>query len=502
MARVCFHKYPDGISYPDRPPFDPPEIFPELSKVVRSESHTDAANRIYASVRDILAGLGLDQKNQRASSWNPLGELVKEGQTVLLKPNLVTHQHLHGDRGVFWIISHPSILRVLIDYALLAVGPDGRVIIGDAPLENCDFTRLCAVSGLQSMVDSLRQRGHGNIELLDFRTFCTTQYPDSQIIKADLPGDPRGYTDIDLGNLSFFHELEDEQGEQNYYTLGDHSVDHLDPMSRKPGMPNGYHSAGRHVYRIPNTVLDAKLIVNIAKLKTHKFSGVTLCLKNAIGTCPGKEFLPHRRPGTPMDGGDSFPQVPSAAYVRKLRLRRRLFSLLGGKNVAVVRSWVRRVIPAKLPHEIYAEPLYGDWFGNDTIWRTTLDLNLILCHATRAGMDWTCSQRTFLGFIDGIVGMDHEAPMCGLPVDSRLLIAARDPVAADLVASYLMGFDPRKVPTLMAAMSPRCRCLGNGALSCEAIVGNHPLAESRCKFVPPRGWMGRLESPELDWPFC
>ena len=168
----------------------------------------------------------------------------------------------------------------------------------------------------------------------------------------------------------------------------------------------------------------------------------------------------------------------------------------------MIRSWIRRIIPAKLPHEIHTEPLYGDWFGNDTVWRTTLDLNLVLYCATREGLDFGRSQRAFLGVIDGIVGMDREAPMSGLPVDSRLLIAARDPLAADLLASYLMGFDPRKVPTLMAAMSRRCRCLGDGAPDCKEIVGNHPLVESRCRFVPPKGWAGQLESPELDWPFC
>lgn len=500
MIRVAFHKFDGGVAYPVQSPFDPPEIYPELVGLNKAYLAVDATNQVYATVRQLLLDLGLDAGHQGTDRWNPFSELIGVGRRALIKPNLVTHYHLKGKPTIFATISHPAVIRVLIDYARLAVGPEGRITVGDTPIENCEFDTLCRITGLQAMIDQLRERGCASLELLDFRTLETTQYPDGSIKQRALPGDPRGYTDIDLGRSSLLQELEDRHGEQNYYTLGDHTVDHLDPKTRRRGLSNQYHSSGRHVYRIPNTVLDADLVIDIAKLKTHKFSGVTLCLKNAIGICQGKEFLPHRRPGTPTEGGDSFPYLPSATYVRNLRLKRSLFSLLG-ENVAVIRSWIRRVIPAKLPHEIHTEPLYGDWSGNDTIWRTTLDLNLVLFHATRDGLDLSRPQRTFFGLIDGIIGMDHEAPMTGLPVDSRLLIAARDPLAADLLATYLMGFDPRKIPTIAGAVAPQCCCLGNVVLSREDIVGNQPLFESRCKFVPTRGWLGRLESFEPKWPF-
>ena len=128
------------------------------------------------------------------------------------------------------------------------------------------------------------------------------------------------------GTASLFQALESMNGVQNYYTLGDHTIDHLDPSNKKPGMPNEYHKSGMHRYRIPNTVLDADLVVSVAKLKTHKFSGVTLCLKNAIGISQGKEYLPHRRPGTPFESGDSFPDYPSQGYVSRLRAKRALFA--------------------------------------------------------------------------------------------------------------------------------------------------------------------------------
>ena len=153
------------------------------------------------------------------------------------------------------------------------------------------------------------------------------------------------------------------------------------------------------------------------------------------------------------------------------------------------------MIPAKLPHEVYSEPLYGDWFGNDTIWRTTLDLNIILTHADRDTIDFACKKRSYLGVLDGVVGMDHEAPMTGLPVDSRLLVAARDPVAADIIGTYLMGFDPRKIPSIVGAAHPQCQMLGQVHLDRGDIVGNIPLHESKCQFIPTKGWKAYL----LPW---
>jgi uncharacterized protein (DUF362 family) len=494
VIRACFHKLQNTAEYPQKPPFDPPEIFPEFQNAVNLNSGIDKSNIIYPAVRELLLKLKLDSANQGTARWNPLRDFVKENQTVLIKPNLVTDRHPHGNKAILATLSHPSIIRAFIDYARLAVGKGGRIIVGDTPIENCDFAKLCEISGLQKMMDDLRERQYENLELLDFRTFRTIQYPDSTIEKILLSGDPRGYTDIDLGKASLFQDLEDQHGKQNYYTLGDHSVDHIDPKTRKVGLPNQHHFSGRHVYKIPNSILESDFVICLAKLKTHKFSGVTLCLKNAIGICAGKEFLPHRRPGTPAEGGDSFPDYPSAWYVRRLRFKRSVYHLIGGKTVGRLISFVRKIVPAKLPHEIYTEPLYGDWFGNDTIWRTTLDLNLVFCHADRNGLDLQQPKRTYLGVIDGIIGMDHEAPMTGVPVQSNLLIAGRDPVAVDTLGTYMMGFDPQVIPTITGACAKQCISLGDVTLTENQIVGNIPPHEARCSFEPTRGWAKLLKA--------
>jgi len=499
MIRVSFHKFKAHAGYPDTPPFDPPQRFPELEHLPGPPVPTDSGNQVYAAVRSVLCSLQLDLRHQGTDAWNPFRSLAKEGQTVLIKPNLVTHRYPQGADGIFQTISHPSIIRALIDYALIAVGPDGRVIVGDTPIENCDFGVLCQVSGLQEMMDQLRRRGHANLELLDFRTFQTIQYPDSKVVKIDLPGDPRGYTDVDLGTYSLFQELEDRCGAQNYYTLGDHTVDHLDPKTRKPGLPNNYHTSGRHVYRIPNTVLQSDCVVSLAKLKTHKFSGITMCLKNAIGICQGKEYLPHRRPGTPEEGGDSFASYPTIRYVGMLRLKRAVYSAIGSRNSIRFVNFVRRFIKRKQAHDAYSEPLFGDWHGNDTIWRATLDLNLVLRLADRSGFHPQGAKRSYLGFIDGIIGMDHEAPMDGLPVRGDLLLAGLDPIAVDTLGTYFMGFDPRKITTISRAVLAPSDVLGGLSLEVGQVRGNTDLAAAKCAFVPTKGWREYLLQTSPDY---
>jgi uncharacterized protein (DUF362 family) len=492
MLRVGYHKLPGEAEYPRRVPFDPPEIYPEFFGGRTVRPILDRTNNIYPAVRNLLLSLGLDSANKGTGRWNPFREFVGEGQNVLLKPNLVTHHHPHGEDGIFCMISHPSVIRTLLDYARLAVGPSGRVTVGDTPIENCEFDVLCRVTKLDETIGILRDRGDRNLELLDFRTFRTTQYPDSSVVKTILPGDPRGYTDIHLGRQSLFQELEDKMGEQNYYTLGDHTVDHMDPYARKKGLPNRHHNNGRHVYRIPNTILESDFVINLAKLKTHKFSGVTLCLKNAVGICQGKEYLPHRRPGTPEEGGDSFPSYPSNRYIRTLRMKRAAYSLLGGRNSLKAITFLRNIFPAKPSHEIYSEPLFGDWHGNNTVWRMTLDLNLVLFHANRQGVDFGRAVRSFFGVIDGIVGMDHEAPMAGMPVTSNVIVAGRDPVAVDIVGTQLMSFDPMKIPTITGVEATQCRQLGKLCLEETEVVGNVPIQIALSRFVPTKGWKDHL----------
>src|SRR5436305_6096868 len=86
---VALARQPDA-AYPAYAPFHPPERYPELAP----GAELDPTNRAYPTVRRALALLGLDRENAETARWNPLGGIVRPGDTVFLKPNLITHRHL------------------------------------------------------------------------------------------------------------------------------------------------------------------------------------------------------------------------------------------------------------------------------------------------------------------------------------------------------------------------------------------------------------------------
>src|ERR1700690_2212508 len=98
---------------------------------------------VAASVRGLFHFLGLDPAN-------PLSRWIQPGMTVAIKPNWVKHEF--GDNeGRNVLFTHSSLLRVMIDAALQALGGDGRVVVADAPLQGCDFTRFRRQSGLAEL---------------------------------------------------------------------------------------------------------------------------------------------------------------------------------------------------------------------------------------------------------------------------------------------------------------------------------------------------------------
>ena len=78
-----------------------------------------------------------------------------------------------------------------------------------------------------------------------------------------------------------------------------------------------------------------------------------------------------------------------------------------------------------------------------------------------------------LAVIDGFQAMEGKGPAWGTPVESRVVVAGRDPVAADTLAAKVMGFDARKIGYL-AAMADAG--MGQGDLGKITVLGT-PLDE-------------------------
>ena len=95
-----------------------------------------------------------------------------------------------------------------------------------------------------------------------------------------------------------------------------------------------------------------------------------------------------------------------------------------------------------------------------------------------------------LSVIDGFVGMEGSGPSGGDPVDLRVAIASTDFLAADTVATRLMGFDPDEVGYLHYC---KLGGLGAGDLNDIEIVGNAAIEEYRQPFKPHPTYRKQLQ---------
>src|SRR6185436_12585658 len=267
-------------TYPERPPFDPPQRFPELP----GDLATDPTNHVFGSVRDLFRLLGLDAERFGTAAWNPLGTLVRPGDTVFLKPNMIAHRHRLRDE---WdsVITHGSVIRAVAEYVVRALEGRGRIWIGDAPQQDSLWDELIARQGLRELQSHFAARGIA-VEILDLRDLHHVDQDGIYVAERRLPGDPRGSVVVDLAKESLFAEL-DGAGRRYYGAYYDWQE------------TNHHHREGRHEYAISRSPIEADVFINLPKLKTHKKCGLTVNLKSLVGINANKNWLPHYALGSP-----------------------------------------------------------------------------------------------------------------------------------------------------------------------------------------------------------
>lgn len=253
---------------------------------------------------------------------------------------------------------------------------------------------------------------------------------------------------------------------------------------------------------VSRTALESDVFISLPKLKTHKKVGITLNLKGLVGINGNKNWLPHYSIGAPEEGGDQF---STKSISSKIENR----VVIKAKQLLLKKTPLTQLIARKLTKVAYG--LFGDtenvirsgnWYGNDTCWRMTLDLNRILLYGSSDGNFGEVPKKYF-SVVDGIIGMEGSGPAAGKPRAAGFIVAGQNPIAVDTVCSKLMGFDYRKIPTLyrafykgaypLATFSPNeIRVLSNN----NALKGN--LTEIRTetfpKFEPHFGWKHHIES--------
>ena len=85
-----------------------------------------------------------------------------------------------------------------------------------------------------------------------------------------------------------------------------------------------------------------------------------------------------------------------------------------------------------------------------------------------------------LAVIDGFVGVEGNGPAWGTPIASKVALASRDPLAADITATRVMGYDPGIVNYLTAMAEAG---MGQGDPNKIRLLGT-PLEQCVCKYKP------------------
>lgn len=94
MSTGVHIEHTEGVKYPEwqeESCYGPAKMYPEFAEytdIVLSEN-----NQVYEMIRNTFIALDLDTANFGTREWNPLSDIIKSGDVVLLKPNMVYHKN-------------------------------------------------------------------------------------------------------------------------------------------------------------------------------------------------------------------------------------------------------------------------------------------------------------------------------------------------------------------------------------------------------------------------
>jgi len=368
-----------------------------------------------------------------AGDRGPLGQVITPGSKVVLKPNWVMHEN-SGPWGMPPLVTHQSVVQATTEAALRAGA--GEVVVGDAPIQICDFPLLLHNTGLDEWAERLKTSEPRFKGIRDFRRTVSRLVDGVRIADENVQAED-GFVLFDLAGDSLLEPITDENASFR--------VTCYDPR-----LLAKTHAPGCHRYLIAREILEADVIVNLPKLKTHQKAGITCALKNLIGINGNKEYLPHHRIGGHELGGDCYPGGSDLKRALEFVHDRQNMT----KSHAAGRMWrsaatqIYRLL--RLKGDRYG--IEGSWSGNDTIWRTCLDLNRILLYGTPQGTMSDEVQRRVIHIADAIVAGQGNGPLAPEPLPMGLLLAGENAAAVDWVGAHLLGYPPENIPIVRQAL--------------------------------------------------
>jgi len=434
----------------------------------------------------LLESIGLNRSN-------PFAEMVSRGSTVLIKPNWVRDFN-HSGQGIDCLITHPSVLEAVVHFCALAMDGEGTVAIGDCPVQNCDFDNLTRLLGIPQILSTF-QETYPNLHIV-LENWQLTVWDDAcRGAKRNAQGQHtienyeeavKRFQVVDLGTNSFLDDVADAS---RLFRVSQYDSSKMAE----------HHRPGKHEYLITKRVFEADLMINLPKLKTHRLAAMTGAIRNLVGVNGHKEYLPHHTRGFYAEGGD-WSYTPDRFMRRYLDLYDEYY--IGYADMSPSqRKRKNRMLTflAKMSKLVGGDGAKsGAWAGNDTLWRTMLDLNHVVYFDER-------SPKNIITIADGIVAGQGEGPLSPVPLGLGVLVAGVNPAYVDAVMAKMIGYNPARIPSICNAVYDRRSRFGGKSLNeipvtytegegCrDTVLSDLPVT---CA-AKPSGWK-RAEDPHLS----
>lgn len=477
--------------YPSEALFRPSKAYPEAPFMELSSED----NHVYDMVREGFWMMNYDREHYDSPEWNPLGELIEPGNTVLLKPNMVMHENHIKEEGTDCLYTHPSIVAAVLDYVIIALKGAGKIVVGDAPMQECDFENLIEKSGYRKLIEFYKkklQETGVSIELVDFRGLRSQRVHGINISEET---ETMGKV-IDLADESEFFGESDDYFEKIRITNYD------------PDILKKHHNKDKNEYFVNDNILKADVIINMPKPKTHRKAGVTISLKNLVGINCRKEYLPHHANGSIAEGGDEYLEKSFLKHcLDRLNDKRNYYSQTAKsyKKVWIINKFTRVIY--ELINRGRKDKYYeGSWYGNDTISRTIVDLNKILFYADKNGKVCNKKQRKYLIVADMIISGEKEGPVAPSPKNVGIIAMGDDPVCFDEAILELMGAKREYIHTIDHARDTVGTLELTENDSIPYLISNVERWNNKtiCEltdsdllyFIPTSGWMDAFKKPK------
>lgn len=433
--------------------FNPSTKYPEgLNINIKSDE------LIYDNVRNLLISMNLDYKNIGKKNWNPFGDFIKKGNKVVIKPNLVKHINPAKDGSTDSLITNFAVIRPIIDYCIIALKGTGSIIVGDAPVQECDFSEVIKLNNLQDSINIYNKNGY-NIELIDFRKNNNLNLK-CKIVSLN--------KDSSLSDVDKYYKK---------FAITNYNLKHM----------HEHHKNGIHEYLIPNDVLEADVIINMPKPKTHRKAGMTACMKNFVGINSKKEYLPHHRNGSVYNNGDEYPEK---SLLKQMQSNVKNYTFLHNGIINFINRCLRFLMKIFNKNRF----LEGSWYGNDTIWRTLLDINKIILYSDKNGKMTNKKQRVIFNLADMIVSGEKEGPL--MPSDKKvgLLIGSFNQLNMDYTICKIMGFDTNKIKYIKEGYKLKKYVISHTDKFSILDTNKEEIdiLKYNKKFIPTDGWIDYL----------